>query len=277
MNGTDSRSQSGGRGMELRQRVRERLCADTATAAFRAVQCSRGRVRSSVLLPLGEFCPEPGAEPEACVILNKRSRRVKQPGDLCCPGGGVDPWIDPLLALLVRFNGNTRCPWSQSMDRTLRRQLKTYWATCIRESWEEMRLNPFRVRFLGVLPPQRLTLFKRIIYPFVGWVQGQAEFRPNWEVEKVVTVPLSSLFDENRYARYRLYVAPELAGRIDHGTRDLPCFLHQDGVQVDILWGATFRIVMVLLKTVFDFEPPDPARCPIVPGILDEGYLNGRT
>jgi len=260
--------------MELRQRVRERLCADTATAAFRAVQCSRGRVRSSVLLPLGEFCPEPGAEPEACVILNKRSRRVKQPGDLCCPGGGVDPWIDPLLALLGRFNGNTRCPWSQSMDRTLRRQLKTYWATCIRESWEEMRLNPFRVRFLGVLPPQRLTLFKRIIYPFVGWVQGQAEFRPNWEVEKIVPLPIKRLLEPGGYLRCRLIYSRAVREKLRRPAEDLPCFRFDGEKGSQLLWGATYHIVVTFLQLVLGFRPPPLESRPPVMKVMAPDYLS---
>jgi len=45
---------------------------------------------------------------------------------------------------------------------------------------------------------------------------------------------------------------------------------------VDILWGATFRIVLLLLERLFGFRAPDPDLLPIVPGLLDEGYINGR-
>ena len=38
-------------------------------------------------------------------------------------------------------------------------------AASIRESFEEMGLNPFGVQFLGPLPPQRLVMFHREIFP----------------------------------------------------------------------------------------------------------------
>ena len=37
---------------------------------------------------------EPG---QPCLILNKRSLKVRQPGDLCCPGGSVDPLSTRIL------------------------------------------------------------------------------------------------------------------------------------------------------------------------------------
>lgn len=41
---------------------------------------------SCVLLLLGpQFSPN-GGPYRPCLILNKRSERVRQPGDLCCPG-----------------------------------------------------------------------------------------------------------------------------------------------------------------------------------------------
>ena len=42
-----------------------------------------------------------GAEP--CLVLNKRSLKVRQPGDLCFPGGSMTPHIDPYLALTAIY------------------------------------------------------------------------------------------------------------------------------------------------------------------------------
>jgi len=115
-----------------------------------------------------------------------------------------------------------------------------------------------------------------VIQPLVGWVNGQNQFVPNWEVAKVVAIPLRELFDPRRHARYRMHVSPQFSRKINRRTEDFPCFPHQNGTQVDILWGATFRIVLLLLERLFGFRAPDPDLLPIVPGLLDEGYINGR-
>ena len=57
---------------------------------------------SGVLFLLGQRQNQHSGEGEPCLILNKRSIKVKQPGDLCCPGGRVAPRLDGLLAKLVR-------------------------------------------------------------------------------------------------------------------------------------------------------------------------------
>jgi len=38
---------------------------------------------------------------DICLILNKRSARVRQAGDLCCPGGRVNPRFDFYAARLL--------------------------------------------------------------------------------------------------------------------------------------------------------------------------------
>ena len=75
-------------------------------------------------------------------------------------------------------------------------------AASLREGLEEMRLNPLGVEFLGALPLQRLVMFKREIYPFVGWVGRQRRFFPNWGVTDIVYIPLGTFLDPKRYARY---------------------------------------------------------------------------
>ncbi len=138
-----------------------------------------------------------------------------------------------------------------------------------------MRLNPFRTRFLGFLPVQRLKLYRRVIYPMVGWVSGQRHFVPSWEVDRIISIPLRTLFEVERYARYRLHVPPELQARFHRGTEDFPCFIHSHGNHTELLWGATYKIVMSLLEKGFGFRPPDPGSLPVVPGVLDERYIFG--
>jgi len=42
-----------------------------------------------------------------------------------------------------------------------------------------------------------------------------------------------------------------------------------------VLWGATFRIVMSFLETVFGFSAPSMDSLPVITNTLNERYLNG--
>jgi hypothetical protein len=155
--------------------------------------------------------------------------------------------------------------------------LALFWATGLRESLEEMRLNPFGVRFLGPLPPQSLVMFQRTIYPLVAWIDRQKRFFPNWEVERVVNIPLGDLLTPSNYARYRLDLNRRGETASADTTRHFPCFRAQSSHNAELLWGATYRIVTNFLNYTFDFKPPDPGELPIIDGALDRSYLTGHT
>jgi hypothetical protein len=94
-------------------------------------------------------------------------------------------------------------------------------------------------------------------------------------VEKVVYVPLQSLLNPLKYARYQLNIKrPRETGK-NTNIEDFPCFLHEHNDESEVLWGATFRITMVFLEIVFGFRPPDVETLPVVHGTLDENYLTG--
>lgn len=234
---------------------------------------------SSVLFLLGEQCD---GSPEPCVVLNKRSERVRQPGDLCFPGGRVAPRLDTFLSKMLksplspltrwRFWPDWRDRGGEQADR-----LSLLLATSLRESVEEMRLNPFGVTFLGPMPSEELWLFRRVMYPMVAWIHRQRHFLPNWEVEKIVYVPLRELLKPELYARYRL----RFQGGGENGgegyVQDFPCFRHENGREREVLWGATFRIVMSFLETVFGFRVPSMEALPVITKTMGERYLNGST
>ena len=136
-------------------------------------------------------------------------------------------------------------------------------------------MNPFGVKFLGPLPPQKLIMFERVIYPMVGWIVGQKRFTPNWEVEKVLYIPLRKLLVPSNYACYRLNIQSRHATEENSIIKDFPCFLYEHNDSVEKLWGATFRITMVFLEIVFGFKPPDIESLPVIHGALDENYLTG--
>ena len=235
---------------------------------------------SAVLFLLGFLSEEKRSPSEPCLILNKRSLKVKQAGDLCCPGGSISPVMDSFLAKLLYLPGSSLSnwpywdKWRKEQNRQARR-LALLFATSLREGFEEMRLNPFRVKFLGPLPPQQLIMFERVIYPMVCWISGQKRFSPNWEVEEVVYIPLRNLLMQSNYARYRLNIKPNHENEKNSIVKDFPCFLHKHNDSVEKLWGATFRITMVFLEVVFGFNPPNIESLPVVHGTLDTKYLTG--
>lgn len=219
---------------------------------------------------------------EPCLILNKRSDKVPQSGDLCCPGGGVSPKLDLILSKFLRFSGTplTQWPffsWWHKKRYSDINQLALLLSTGLREGFEEMRLNPMGVRFLGQMKPQELGMLNRVIYPMVCWVSKQKKFYPNWEVDKIVTIPLENLLNSSNYALYKLQIIfPDKHNNNPDKQKqiiDLPCFLHKDKNNTEMLWGATFRITMDFLHIMFNFKPPENKSLKVVHGTLDKNYI----
>ena len=217
---------------------------------------------------------------DICLILNKRSAQVRQPGDLCCPGGSVSPQFDFRAARVIGLPGGPLARWPYWRSWRRHRPLEARWlalycATALREAFEEMRLNPFRVRLLGPLPHQRVALFRRLIYPLAAWVPHQHRFKPNWEVERIVRIPLRSLVTPANYIRYRLTVPGSAGSAGPEAVREEPGFRWGAAHGAELLWGATFRITMDFLKLAFGFRPPERDDLPQVIGQLGERYLSG--
>lgn len=256
--------------------TQQKLHDEPNVPTFYPENLSRDPSNSAVLLLLGNHCNGKGFEP--CLILNKRSNKVKQPGDLCCPGGSISPALDSILSKLIRFPGLplARWPYWQYWHKRYPLQserLSLLFATSLRESLEEMRLNPAGITFLGPMPVQKLIMFRKKIFPMAGWIQRQSRFFPNWEVEKIVYLPIQNLLDATNYAVCRLHVSdgdsPDFPPYMDY-----PCFVHNNPQESELLWGATYRIVVSFLKRVFDFSPPPQENLQIVRKVLREAYTN---
>jgi hypothetical protein len=236
---------------------------------------------SVVVFLLGLQQAAPDQPPEPCLILNKRSRKVRQPGDICCPGGGVSPRFDRRAAHLLRLPLSPLRRWSyypywrkRSPERIAR--LRLLMATALREGFEEMRLNPLAVSFQGMLPAEQLVMFRRTIVPMVAWVDGQRRFVPNWEVEKIVLIPMRALLAPRGYIRLRLKMDPPGTGVGTGAWKDFPAFRHRSPEGAEILWGATYRITMDFLERVFGFRPPASTRSGMVEKHLGASYLTGK-
>lgn len=264
----------------LREHIAEQLYTENGSEEFSQFLARTDIKPSSVLLLLGYYGSDSDVSPEPCLILNKRSEAVRQAGDLCCPGGGVSLPRDANLARLLSL---PRSPlkrwifWKQYQTRSPESAhgLRVLLAASLRESYEEMRLNPLRVSFLGLLPAQRLGAFHRAIYPMVGWASRQRHFKTNWEVDRIVTIPLRNLLQSENYALTRFSMARTNDDARHPNWDNYPCFLLGHEESSEILWGATFRIVMLFLNIVFDFSPPKADALKPVHRVLSSNYYTG--
>lgn len=114
-------------------------------------------------------------------------------------------------------------------------------ATALRETYEELAVDPDDVAVLGELDPL-VTVTGFRVTPVVGIVDGDYPYHPNpAEVERVLRVPMSHLrnpdhwFDDLRTWR----------GQVHH--------LRSCRFGADIIWGATSRMLQNFLGAV----PPD--------------------
>jgi 8-oxo-dGTP pyrophosphatase MutT (NUDIX family) len=233
---------------------------------------------AGVILLLHDSGPENGF----VLQLIKRSSVVPQPGDLSCPGGMLHPVADRLLRHLIVsgispiMQGKARSLAKARGEKTLE-HISLFLTNALREAWEEVRVNPLNIRFLGALPSRELYVFSRIIFPVVGLVRRDWTFQPNREVERVIEIPLKALFDRNRYGTLTVEIESPLPFRHEiEPVRNFPCFFYTPpGAREEVLWGATMSIVMNFLEIVFGFTLPEENSNRVVRKSLRTDYATG--
>jgi len=189
-------------------------------------------------------------KPGAWVLqLIKRSFRTAQGGDISCPGGMLHPLIDWAFSLFFIRSGIMAFPLpsceSAHTGASLesKKTISLFLANALRESWEELHLHPQHVSLLGALPTYSLHLFRRTIFPLVAVARSDWTPVPNPEVDKIIEIPLTSFFREDSYGRYMIQATDTLSTP-DQGPWEFPCLIHEDEDGEEILWGATFYIIM---------------------------------
>lgn len=213
--------------------------------------------------------------------LMKRSPAVVQSGDISCPGGGLRKIADPLLSRLVAagFPPILRGEALASARRRGESHYRTillFLTNAVREAWEEMGISPFNVECLGPLPCRPLIAFTKVIFPVAGYIKRDWNPRTNFEVDKILELPLRDFFDPDHYGLYTIETDYKLRDNIS-GIRHFPCFIARDEKgEEEILWGASFSIVMSFLKIVFDFDLPDIRGNRTLTKVLPREYLLGR-
>ncbi len=161
---------------------------------------------SSVLIPIYE-----NSDNDLEIIFTLRTNSIRHAGQISFPGG--------------RSEGN-EAPVE----------------TALRESFEEVGLNPKKVVIAGTLSPLFLYRSNNQITPFVGFLNEKPELQinPN-EVEEAFSVPIRSLLDENHLIWEEWTI------------RDYKMNVPYWNIHSTPLWGATAMITNELLELYKEF------------------------
>lgn len=148
-------------------------------------------------------------ETDPCLILTKRAEHLSSHrGEVALPGGMIDPQDESVIA------------------------------TALRESLEEIALEPDRVEVLGQLDPM-VTRFGVKVTPVLGLISPDEELvaNPN-ELDSVFRVPLSFLVRDERLRTDR--------GTLNGHSVAVPCWEWQ-GYHI---WGVTAIILVNFMNRV---------------------------
>lgn len=117
--------------------------------------------------------------------------------------------------------------------------------TALRESYEEIGLEPSRVTVLGELDDVFTAVSSFVITPVVGLVEGGLDnLRPAPdEVKSLLVVPVTQLLDPEVHTTETRSVG-------EHSYR-----IHYYTVGNDLIWGATGRIVYQFLRAWEEAAP----------------------
>jgi 8-oxo-dGTP pyrophosphatase MutT (NUDIX family) len=109
--------------------------------------------------------------------------------------------------------------------------------TALRESREEISLDPADVEILGELDDTLTFISNYVVTPFVGIIPWPNSLRVDgWETDEIIEVPIVRLLDED---------SCEYKKEVIGGKSITSFFYHYNG---DVIWGATARILHQFLE-----------------------------
>jgi 8-oxo-dGTP pyrophosphatase MutT (NUDIX family) len=148
-------------------------------------------------------------------------------------GNGVELLFTRRTDTVLTHKGQISFPGGQQEER----DVETV-ETALRESYEEIGLEPSRVTVLGELDDVFTSVSSFVITPVVGLVDGDiGDLRPAPdEVKSLLLVPVPTLLDPRVHTT---------ESRLFEGQRYR---IHYYTIADDVIWGATGRIVYQFLK-----------------------------
>jgi 8-oxo-dGTP pyrophosphatase MutT (NUDIX family) len=181
--------------------VKEKIKNILSQRIKRTVQ-DEGLIKAAVLILLYK-------KDDSCyIVLTKRTELVNNhKGQISFPGGAY-----------------------QDEDKTLK-------DTALRESWEEIGLNPADAEILGELDDELTYDTRFMVTPFVATIPYPYDFKINpKEVEELIEVPMTTFIDRGNFQE-------EIEVR---DGREIPAYVYRYNDK--IIWGATARILKHFLE-----------------------------
>ncbi len=115
-------------------------------------------------------------------------------------------------------------------------------ATALRESQEEVDIDPANVRILGELTPLFVPPSGYLIHPVIASMDERAPFRPDpAEVAGILEIPLKKFFMPGTLR--------EKTVSVKDWSSSVPCYF----VDQQVVWGATAMILSEFLETIRPF------------------------
>jgi 8-oxo-dGTP pyrophosphatase MutT (NUDIX family) len=186
-----------------------------------------GRTLGAVLVVLYPHRTDGGREAVPHLVLTRRTEALpRHRGQISLPGGRFDPSDGSLLR------------------------------TALRETQEELGVEPSSLAIWGWLPPVWITASHYRVAPYVAYTPVRPEFRPApSEVAEVIEVPLPLLLDPTTVAEeiWEIQGAPRQVAFYRHGEHKI--------------WGATARVLGSLVALLTP-EPADHASARLAPGLV---------
>lgn len=148
-------------------------------------------------------------------------------------GNGIELLFTRRTDTVLTHKGQISFPGGQREDT----DLETI-ETALRESYEEIGLEPSRVTVLGELDDVFTAVSSYVITPVVGLVEGHIDdlvLAPD-EVKSLLLVPVTQLLD------------PRVHTTETRRVGEQQYRIHYYSVGDDVIWGATGRIVYQFLK-----------------------------
>lgn len=114
-----------------------------------------------------------------------------------------------------------------------------YLATALRETYEEIGIEPEKITPLGALSPVYIVVSNYHVHPFVGYWDASSQFNisPN-EVQEVLEIPLSDLFSSQ--AKVQTEIVTPIQPNF---KRKVNAYQIEDNITI---WGATAIIIAEL-------------------------------
>jgi len=116
-------------------------------------------------------------------------------------------------------------------------------ATALRETQEEIGVDPSKIRLIGALSPLYIPPSNYIVFPFIGLADSKPNFLADpAEVQELIEIHLEDLLDKNTATLRKVILS-------DGTSSEVPCYVFGEV----IIWGATAMILSEfaeLLQTI---------------------------